>query len=65
MCGTTQPHLGVVKPGGGMNTWKRPFIAAKRKAWKTGKGTRASYDAAKHNARHAVQHAHQDGLREY
>ena len=38
-------------------------IAAKRKAfkaWKTGKGTRASYDAAKRNARHAVHHAHQE-----
>ena len=35
-------------------------IAAKQKAfkaWKTGKGTRASYDAAKHIARHAVHHA--------
>ena len=38
-------------------------IAAKRKAfkaWKTGKGTRASYDAAKHNAKHAVHHAGQE-----
>ena len=38
-------------------------IAAKRnafKAWKTGKGTRASYDAAKRNARHAVHHAGQE-----
>ena len=38
-------------------------IATKRKAfkaWKTGKGTRASYDAAKHNARHAVHHARQE-----
>ena len=38
-------------------------IAAKRKAfkaWKAGKGTRASYDAAKQNARHAVHHAHQE-----
>ena len=35
-------------------------IAAKRtafKAWKAGKGTRASYYAAKRNARHAVHHA--------
>ena len=30
------------------------------KAWKTGKGTRASYDAAKHIARHAVHHACQE-----
>ena len=38
-------------------------ITAKRKAfkaWKAGKGTRASYDAAKRNARHAVHHAHQE-----
>ena len=37
-------------------------IAAKRKAfkaWKAGKGTRALYDAAKRNARHAVHHARQ------
>ena len=43
-------------------------IAAKRKAfkaWKTGKGTRASYNAAKRIARHAVHHVHQEGLREY
>ena len=36
-------------------------IAAKGnafKAWKTCKGTRASYDAAKCIARHAVHHAH-------
>ena len=36
--------------------------AAKRKAfmaWKTGKGTRASYDAVKCIARHAVHHARQ------
>ena len=38
-------------------------IAAKQKAfktWKAGKCTRASYDAAKRNARHAVHHAHQE-----
>ena len=38
-------------------------IAAKGtafKAWKAGKGTRASYDAAKRNARHAVHHARQE-----
>ena len=38
-------------------------IAAKRKAvkaWKAGKGTRPSYDAAKRNARHAVHHARQE-----
>ena len=39
------------------------IIAAKRKAfnaWKAGKGTWASYDAAKRNARHAVHHALQE-----
>ena len=30
------------------------------KAWKTGEGTRASYDAAKCIARHAVHHARQE-----
>ena len=30
------------------------------KAWKTGKGTRASYDAAKRIARHAVHDAPQE-----
>ena len=38
-------------------------IAAKQKAfkaWKTGKGTRASYDRAKRNARHAVHQARQE-----
>ena len=38
-------------------------IAAKPtafKAWKAGKGTRASYDEAKGNARHAVHHARQE-----
>ena len=38
-------------------------IASKRtafKAWKASKGTRASYDAAKRNARHAVHHARQE-----
>ena len=41
-------------------------IAAKRtafKAWKAGKGTRASYDAAKRNARHAVHQARQEAYK--
>ena len=57
------PTIGIVEPDGGMNTWKEKPIAANRKAfkaWKTGKGTRASYDAAKRNARHAVHHARQE-----
>ena len=42
-------------------------ITAKRqafKAWKTGKGTRASYHAAKRIARHAVHHARQEADKE-
>ena len=34
------------------------------KAWKTGKGTRASYHAAKRIARRAVHHAHQEADKE-
>ena len=42
-------------------------IEAKRqafKAWKTGKGTRASYHAAKHIARRAVHHTRQEADKE-
>ena len=42
-------------------------ITAKRqafKAWKTGKGTRASYHAAKCIARRAVHYAHQEADQE-
>ena len=35
------------------------------KAWKAGKGTRAPYDAAKRNARHAVHHARQEANKVY
>ena len=45
------------------NEHMQKAIAAKRKAfkaWKTGKSTRASYDAAKRNARHAVHDARQE-----
>ena len=62
VCGTTRrretwwwnEHVGEV-------------ITAKRqafKAWKTGKGTRASYYAAKRIARRAVHHAHQEADKE-
>ena len=43
-------------------------IAAKRaafKAWKAGKGSRASYIAAKRNAKHAVHHARQEADKVY
>ena len=39
--------------------WIFPF-----KAWKTGKGTRASYHAAKRIARRAVHHARQEADKE-
>ena len=35
------------------------------KAWKAGKGTRASYNAAKRNARHTVHHARQEADKVY
>ena len=45
---------------GEVNTAKRQAF----KAWKTGKGTRASYDAAKHIARRAVHHARKEADKE-
>ena len=65
VCGTTRPHRWR------RDTWwwiehVEKAIAAKRKAfkaWKAGKGTRALYDAAKGNARHAVHHACQEADR--
>ena len=58
---------GRLKTGGVWNEHVEKAIAAKRrafKAWKTGKGTRASYDAAKRIskciARHPVHHARQE-----
>ena len=48
-----------------MSMWE--VITAKRqafKAWKTGKGTRASYHAAKHIAKRAVHHARQEADKE-
>ena len=63
VCGTTQPRCWRSETWW-WNEHIEKAIAAKRKAfkpWKTGKGTRVSYDAAKHNARHAVHHARQEG----
>ena len=65
VCGITRPHRW------GRKTWwwnehVEKAIAAKWKAfkaWKTSKGTRASYNAAKCIARHAVHHAHQKPTR--
>ena len=62
VCGTTWPH-GWCRETWWWNEHVEKATAAKQKAfkaWKTGKGTRASYDAAKRNARHAVQHACQE-----
>ena len=62
VCGTTRPNHWQLETW----WWNRHLekaIAAKGKAfmaWKTGKGTRASYDAAKCTSRHAMHHAHQD-----
>ena len=61
-CGTTRPHRWR-RETWWWNEHVEKAIAAKRtafKAWKAGKGTRASYDAAKRNARHAVHHARQE-----
>ena len=62
VCGTTRPHRWH-RETWWWNEHVEKAIAAKRtafKAWKAGKGTRASYDAAKRNARHAVHHARQE-----
>ena len=62
LCGTTRPHRWRHETWW-WNEHVEKAIAAKWKAfkaWKAGKGTRASYDAAKRNARHAVHHAHQE-----
>ena len=66
VCGTTRPHRW------GRETWwwnehVGEVITAKWqafKAWKTGKGTRASYYAAKRIARRAVHHARQEADKE-
>ena len=62
VCGTTRPHHWH-RETWWWNEHMEKATAAKRtdfKAWKAGKGTRASYDAAKRNARHAVHHARQE-----
>ena len=60
VCGTTRPHHWR-RANWWWNEHVKKVIAAKQKAfkaWKTGKRTRASYDAAKHIAKHALHHAH-------
>ena len=62
VCGTTRSHRWH-RETWWWNEHVEKAIAAQRtafKARKAGKGTRASYDAAKRNARHAVHHARQE-----
>ena len=66
VCGTTRPHHWC-RETWWWNEHVGEVITAKRKAfkaWKTGKGTRASYHAAKGIARRAVHHAHQEAYEE-
>ena len=66
VCGTTRPHRWR-RETWWWNEHKGEVITAKWqafKAWKTGKGTRASYHAAKPIARRAVCHAHQEADKE-
>ena len=67
VCGTTRPHRWH-RETWWWNEHVEKAIAAKRTAFKvpkTVKGTRASYDAAKRNARHAVHHARQEADKVY
>ena len=62
VCGTTRPHRWR-RETWWWNEHVEKAIAAKRiafNAWKASKGTRASYDAAKRYARHAVHQARQE-----
>ena len=62
VCGTTRPHCWR-RETWWWNEHVEKAIAAKRKAskaWKAGKGIRASYNATKRNARHAVHHTRQE-----
>ena len=66
VCGTTRPHR-FCRETWWWNEQVGEVITAKRqafKAWKTGKGTRASYCAAKRIARRAVHHARHEADKE-
>ena len=66
VCGTTRPHRWC-RETWWWNEHVGEVITAKRqafKAWKTGKGTGASYHAAKRIARRAVHHARQEADKE-
>ena len=54
------PITGIVKPGGGMMERGKGHCCQDFKAWKTGKGTRASYNTAKCISRQALHHARQE-----
>ena len=60
------PTVGVVKPGGGMNMWERSLLPSGKlsRHGRLGKGTRASYHAAKRIARRAAHHARQEADKE-
>ena len=65
VCGTTRPYHWRCETWW-WNEHVEKAIAAKWKAfkaWKTGNGTRATNDAAKHTARQAVHHASQEATR--
>ena len=67
VCGTTRPHCWRCETWW-WNEHVGKVITAKRqafKAWKTGKGTRVSYHAAKRIARRAVHHARQEADKEF
>ena len=67
VCGRTGPHCWHCETWW-WNEHVEKAIAAERKAfkaWKTSKGSRASYDAAKCIARHAVHHAHKEAHKVY
>ena len=62
VCGTTRPHHWRRETWWWNEHVEKAIVAKQKafKAWKAGKGTRASYDAAKRNARHAVHNACQE-----
>ena len=58
VCGTTRPHRWRCDSWGRMSTWKRQLLLS-GKLSRPGRLVKASYDAAKRIARHAVHHARQ------
>ena len=62
VCGTTGPHHQRCEAWWWNEHVEKTIAVMQKtfKAWKTGKGTRALYYAAKCNFRRAVYHAHQE-----